>query len=192
MDVSTTTAADALEHTGGIFPVVQYVLAVRSNTSRDSTWTVVVTVNNETTFIATECALELVVRSVQADIAEGEYRETTFAEWAEWQSANGSLAVDFQIVLNPPWNETLGLETANQTFGIGYEAWSAMSSFLSTIFTGSVNAASGNFDFSVASGSYATSDVLEAIFYGDFNATIATCTDQLSCAIVIQRRFGHD
>jgi hypothetical protein len=183
MDVSTTTATNALDHTGGIFPVVQYVLAVGSNTSLDSTWTVVDTVNNETKFIATECAFDLVVHSVQADITEGEYAETKLAEWAKWQSANGSLAVNYQVVLTPPWNESLGLTTANQTFGIGYESWSAISSFLSTIFTGSVNAASGNFGFSAAEGSYATSDALEAIFYGNFNITMPSCTDQLSCAV---------
>ncbi|KAL3487460.1 hypothetical protein BJX62DRAFT_240953 [Aspergillus germanicus] len=183
MDVSTTAATDALEHTGGIFPVVQYVLAVGSNKSPDSTWTIVDTVNNQTKFIAAECALELVVRSVQADITEGEYAETTLAEWDKWQSPNSSLTADYQAVLTPPWNATLGLTTANLTFGIGYEAWSAISSFLSAIFTGSVNAASGSFGFSATEGSYATSDTLEAIFYGDFNTTIASCTDQLSCAI---------
>ncbi|KAL2797288.1 hypothetical protein BJX66DRAFT_335191 [Aspergillus keveii] len=153
MDVSTTAASNALDHTGGIFPVVQYVLSVGSNTSPDSTWTVVDTVNNETKFITTECAFDLVVHSVQADITEGEYAETKLAEWAEWQSANGSLAVNYQVVLTPPWNDSLGLTPPTKRLVLAAE------------------------------GSYATSDVLEAIFYGDFNTTMPSCTDQLSCAV---------
>ncbi|CEL03966.1 hypothetical protein ASPCAL05101 [Aspergillus calidoustus] len=90
MDVLTTTATNALEHTSGIFPVVQYVLGVGSNKSPGATWDIVDTVNNETRFIATECTLELVIRSVQPDITEGEHAETMLAERARWETPHGS------------------------------------------------------------------------------------------------------
>ncbi|KAL4745770.1 hypothetical protein BDW72DRAFT_186100 [Aspergillus terricola var. indicus] len=199
MDVSTTSATKALVYTSSLLPVIQYVLAVGSNNNSQASWDVVDSVNNSTQFIATECALELVIRSVQADITEGTYRETTLAEWSELQTPNGTFN-DYEVVLFPPWNQSLGLAAANKTFGIGFEAWNSISHFLDTIFTGSAYAASGIFGFSASSGSYATSDTLEALFYSDFNKTtststkanstdstengiMASCTDQLSCAI---------
>ncbi|KAL2859417.1 hypothetical protein BJX68DRAFT_261857 [Aspergillus pseudodeflectus] len=125
MDVLTTTATNALEHTSSIFPVVQYVLAVGSNTSPEATWNIVDTVNTEKRFIATECTLELVVRSVQADITEGEYAKTMLTQGARWETPNCSSSANYQVVLTPSENGSLGLTTPSQTFGIGYESWSA-------------------------------------------------------------------
>ncbi|KAL4874723.1 hypothetical protein BJY04DRAFT_233338 [Aspergillus karnatakaensis] len=204
MDVTPTTT-NALVYNNTVFPVIQYVLALDSNTTPDATWDVASLVNNQTIFQATECALQLTILTIQATVTNGVYTETTLSEWSEIETPNATQRASYQVILSPPQDQSPGVaETegaSNRTFGISYEAWSSITAFLNSIFAGSVNAASGHFGFSApneTSGLYATSDVLGALFYGSFRnssvpfltvqgqeevSSASTCTDQLTCAI---------
>ncbi|RAH42521.1 DUF3176 domain-containing protein [Aspergillus brunneoviolaceus CBS 621.78] len=185
MAMAAVASTEALVYTNSTFPVIQYVLAAGSNNNSEATWEIAASINNSTRFLATECALEPIVRSVRAAVSSGTYMETVLTEWSPYYYPNDSSIFEFALI--PP--------TGNTTFGMGYEAWSSLTFFVSTLFTGFVYASSGTFGFAAGSAaSYAVTDTIEAIFYGNFSTTATSptirsynarnqCTDQLSCAV---------
>ncbi|OJJ98496.1 hypothetical protein ASPACDRAFT_1857753 [Aspergillus aculeatus ATCC 16872] len=185
MTMAAVSSTKSLVYTNSTFPVIQYVMAAGSNNNSEATWEIATSINNSTRFLATECALEPIVRNVRATVSSGTYKETVLADWTPYYYPNDPSI--FEFALTP--------SSGNTTFGMGYEAWSSLMTFVSTLFTGYVDASAGTFGFSAgSSSSYAVTDTIEAIFYGNFSPTAASpaimsynarnqCTDQLSCAL---------
>ncbi|PYH81004.1 hypothetical protein BO82DRAFT_384006 [Aspergillus uvarum CBS 121591] len=186
MAMAAITGTESLVYTNSTFPVIQYVLAAGSNNNNSqATWKIATSIDNSTRFLATECALEPIVRSVRVAVSSGTYKEIVVADWTPYYYPNDSATFEF----------ALAPSTGNTTFGMGYEAWSSLMTFISTLFTGSVTASAGTFGFSAGpSSAYAVTDTIEAIFYGNFSTTAASpaimsynarnqCNDQLSCAV---------
>ncbi|GFF52916.1 protein of unknown function DUF3176 [Aspergillus udagawae] len=113
----------------------------------------------------------------------GIYKEKQLAKWTMIDDPV-SMDQSYRIALTPGWNGSYGTQEG-QIYGIGYEAWSAISVFLRELFGGYVTAASDSFSFQrwTQAGPYATTDALEAIFYREFNETNCRDNDQLTCAI---------
>jgi hypothetical protein len=180
MGVTTVDASAALVYQNSSFPVVQYILASVSNS-------VAREIENSTQFTSTECSLESLVRSVKPSVSLSVYQETTLAEWAvlnntaRTESSLGGITLTF----SPNWNNDsgLGLTSPGELFGLGYDSWAAMSMFFEELFAGYVYSGSDNFEFkSTGTGTYATSDTLEALFYGNFSSR-CDINDQLTCAM---------
>jgi hypothetical protein len=139
-------------------------------------------ISNDTRWIATECSLELYVRSVNASVQNSIYQETTLATWSEITYNQTAIpgskdGIYFSFVL--PKNSSLGMKSENEFF-IGYEGYSSMHYGLLSSFNGTVMGISDNLAF----GEYGTisSDILQALFVQNFT-NCATPDDKLSCAM---------
>ncbi|OJJ42091.1 hypothetical protein ASPZODRAFT_105830 [Penicilliopsis zonata CBS 506.65] len=187
MVVTTVESESALVYQNASLPVVQYILARGSNDGTNGGGGIATDINNGTQFIATECALEPLVRSVQASVSQGVYQETLLADWATVNTTAPMDAgySDFRVAFSPGWKNSsgLGLNSPGELFALGFEAWDSMIVFFEALFEGFVSAGSDVFEFEPSGAdSYATTDALEAIFYGNFSSSCAV-DDQLTCAM---------
>ncbi|KAJ9299788.1 hypothetical protein DTO271G3_2672 [Paecilomyces variotii] len=166
------------------FPVIQYILIKGTNEDPLTGGLVFSEFVNNTQFAATECVLQPIVKSFRASVTLGVYKETKSAEWTAINITNKEITEDLKFALTPNWNESYGMKQ-DQTFGMGYEAWSSINTFITELFQGKVEAASDTLGFNPTSEGrvYATTDALEAIFYNRFNESSCKDNDQLSCAI---------
>ncbi|KAL4744948.1 hypothetical protein BDW72DRAFT_187608 [Aspergillus terricola var. indicus] len=130
-----------------------------------------------TTWEATECTIEPIVRSFRASVTNNIYADETLAIWNNYTMGSDPTALGYAF--NPPWGSALGMQQHNQTFTYGVAANQALSYFLTTSFGGyfwrTQNLQQGyNPDYSGPL--YAPSDVLQALAMGD----IVGCSDQLA------------
>jgi hypothetical protein len=183
MVISTLSQKSRSVYRNSSFPVVQYILAVGSNDHPSTGGGISTKIGNSTQFAATECALQPYVRRFEASVIMGVYKEKPLATWTV---VDNSVSVDqkYRITLTPAWNESYGMQEG-QIYGIGYEAWSAITVFLEELFGGYIIAASDSFSFqrSTQRGTYATTEALEAIFYQKLNETNCQVNDLLTCAL---------
>ncbi|KAJ6125759.1 hypothetical protein N7523_003379 [Penicillium sp. IBT 18751x] len=185
-------------HQNSIFPVIQYILANGFNQKAAEGGMMANDIGNTTEFIATECALQPIVRSFNASVNMGVYQEEQLAEWADIMTNYGyggnntpfSLpadvpAGDYGFLLDPSWKETFGMKE-DQFFTMTYEAMTAIRVFLADLFSGYALAQSDSFSFQRTddnTGAYATGDALEAIFFNNVTQLGCLDNDQLTCAI---------
>ena len=139
-------------------------------------------INNDTRWIASECTLEPIVRSVQPSVRFATYTETTIDIWTQisWFGIAPSNVISNPNAnvlywgIQPPWGASKGMGK-DQFFGLGYEAYSAIFVTLQQFFTGNVTEESDVFTFG------GNQDVIESLFYGTFSQC-ATPSDKLRCA----------
>ncbi|KAK6814647.1 hypothetical protein RU639_009324 [Aspergillus parasiticus] len=141
-------------------------------------------------YVATECALELVVRSVQAQVSGSVYSERMLAEWNgvdvwydENQGANGSSLV-------PEWDDRSLLGGAGGgvgNFTLFPKSQATIVQFLEPLFSGEIYSGMMSLIFR-ASGdqldtSYATADVMEALLLGNITGCADVQSNRFSCAM---------
>lgn len=93
--------------------------------------------------------------------------------------------IGIEIVLSPQWKNGsgLGLTSPGELFALGFESWNSITNFFENLFTGYVDASSDVFEIQgTGTGTYATTDTLEALFYGNFSSS-CDVDDQLTCAM---------
>ncbi|KAL4742967.1 hypothetical protein BDV11DRAFT_216176 [Aspergillus similis] len=141
-------------------------------------------------YVATECALELVVRSVQAQVRGSVYSESVLAEWDgvdvwydEEQSANGSSLV-------PEWDDRSLLGGAGGGIGnftLFPKSQATIIQFLEPLFSGEVYSGMTSLIFRASddqlSTSYATADVMEALLLGNITNCADVQSNRFSCAM---------
>jgi hypothetical protein len=139
-------------------------------------------------YVATECVLELVVRSVRAQVRGSVYSERVLAEWDsvevwydETHAANGSSLV-------PEWEDRSLLgHGGGGNFTLFPASQTTLVQFLEPLFSGEVYSSMMNLVFR-ASGeqlgtSYATADVMEALLLGNITGCAGVQRSRFSCAM---------
>ncbi|KAL2831566.1 hypothetical protein BDW59DRAFT_140297 [Aspergillus cavernicola] len=140
---------------------------------------VAISPSNETSWEATECTIEPIIRSFRASVINNTYTDETLAIWT-----NSTVSSDPQgFAFNPPWGHELGMEP-NQTFTLGLTASAAIGFFLDTIFGGSFWRSglhqSYQADFNNL---YAASDILQALGQGDISGCSYELAGRLNCTM---------
>ena len=189
MAVTTVNAGQALVYQNSSFPVVQYILASGSNNNPQSPGLGIESnIDNNTQFVATECTLQPLVRSVKPFVSLGVYQETILAEWTVLNNTLSTVSSDF---LTPKWNNSsgLGLTSTSELFGFGANSWNAIIMFFENIFAGNITVGVpdifeilASIDGRTTLGAYAAMDTLEALFYSNFSSSCDK-GDQLTCAM---------
>jgi hypothetical protein len=128
-----------------------------------------------TTWEATECTIEPIVRSFRAAVHNNVYSEETLDVWNTYtESTDPQLA---GYAFQPPWGPELGMPIANQTFTYGLAANAALGYFLDINFGGYFWRDPRNQAFNPGETSlYAAPDILQALGFGE----ILGCSDQLA------------
>lgn len=165
-------------------PVIQRLEATEANTRIDGKQFLSIAETN--TFIATECTLQPIVRSVNASVSNSRYEETTRKEWdIATKFSNDTYYPDvvFGSSLVPDWNEDLG-NHAGQNFTISAFSRAAIADFMSTIFSGNVSSTSENLSYNRDKiENYATEDTLAALLYGDISGCADPNTKRFECVM---------
>ncbi|KAL3480062.1 hypothetical protein BJX99DRAFT_244514 [Aspergillus californicus] len=142
-------------------------------------WWAVGVPSSETTWEATECTIEPIVRSFRASVHNNIYSDETLAVWNNYTDASiesGSEASGYAF--RPPWGPELGVALPNQTFTYGLTSNVALSRFLDINLggyfwrNGNLHQAFNPDDTSL----YAAPDVLQALGLGQ----IVGCSDELA------------
>ncbi|OOF98233.1 hypothetical protein ASPCADRAFT_404019 [Aspergillus carbonarius ITEM 5010] len=105
VETNTYTGFTPLVYTNSTFPVIQFLIASEANTVPAAEVASAVLKNR--TYVATECTLQPIVRSVQASVNGSVYQETILAESIQAGPSNGTLPYS----LAPSWNDTLGMQS---------------------------------------------------------------------------------
>ncbi|KAJ6031575.1 hypothetical protein N7540_002307 [Penicillium herquei] len=126
------------------FPVIQYIMAMGSNDNPLAGGGISTEIGNTTQFVATECALQPVVRSINSSVTMGVYEEKYLAEWPALDDTTTTFSYTYSF--QPPWNESLGVK-GSQNFGLAFEVWDSLWSFFESLFAGYVVAGSDHFAF---------------------------------------------
>jgi hypothetical protein len=126
---------------------------------------------------AMECALIPIVRSFRITVTNGTYREETLATWT-----NGTTNPRGGYYLYPPWGPELGMKH-NQSFGLSAPTMKSMDGFFKSIFTGNAKLSPPNVEFNSYGGSYAGTDIIQAILYAKITGCTATTADKLRCVM---------
>ncbi|CAI7618969.1 unnamed protein product [Penicillium glandicola] len=136
---------------------------------------------NKTKWQAMECSLFPTVRSFLPTVTNGIYHEKTLDTWTnstfEYEPSPG-------YYLNPPWGPEMGMEH-NQSFVLGSLSAAAMGWFFQDIFTGRAKISSlfGVTFMSSGDGMYTTTDVIQAISYGNITGCTDNTAERLRCAM---------
>jgi hypothetical protein len=97
---------------------------------------------NQMKFIATECALAPCVRAAQATVKQASYSKSTPKHWFNQanntdNTGNANDTSPWFLMSTPPWGPELGV-AEDQTFGITYEAFNALNTYIRYLFSGTV------------------------------------------------------
>jgi hypothetical protein len=152
-------------------------------------------ISKSTKFIATECALPLVVESWKSSVGQvnqtsadvSPYQEELLDTWMDRML--DPLADDptytgdtLFLMVNPKVNPELGVYKG-QRFGIPLAAYNSLVLFLGDIFEGYIAQVSDNLIFNPsASPTGSSMDVLQAIYFGNFT-NCDTPEDKVQCAV---------
>ncbi|KAH8690536.1 hypothetical protein BGW36DRAFT_364108 [Talaromyces proteolyticus] len=137
-----------------------------------------------TSWLATECSLEPMVRSFNASVNNSAYSETTIATWSnqDTQVVNGTSV----RALQPPWGSEMGTQP-NQTFQIYSESLASINEFLTELFTGNAygdNTGMGRLLFRTDSSQiYAALDVIQTLTMGNITGCGFEAAEKLSCSM---------
>jgi hypothetical protein len=166
--------------------LLQSIMAIGLNSSEGGAMTQAI--SNDTEWIATECSLELHVRSVNASVRKSIYQETTLGTWSDvhFPKADPSTLIPSSIytdniywMFNVPENLRLGV-SKNDVFAIGYYGYSSIRNNLRQSFNGTITGVSDSLQFGVPG--TISSDILQTIFVQDFTNG-ATPKHKLTCAM---------
>ena len=163
-------------------PVIQRIEAVEAN-SVNGTEVAGVILENPT-YVATECTLEPIVRSVRASVTRSRYKEDNLAEWSGGYkfSQSGTPIAGYGFI--PKWNESLGMHSG-QKFTLAPFSALTIRDFIEQLFTGYAGASNMALSFNRDPGtsSYATTDVIEMLLYGELAGCENLKTDRFRCAM---------
>ncbi|OQE05885.1 hypothetical protein PENVUL_c021G08489 [Penicillium vulpinum] len=129
---------------------------------------------------AMECALMPTVRSFRTSVTNGIYHEETLAIWKNLTPIlQGS---DYSF--NPPWRPNMGIEH-NQSFLLSVLSIQAMEGFFKNIFTGRAELTSqyGMIFSSYGGGSYAGTDIIQAISHDNITGCNVNTAEKLGCVM---------
>lgn len=171
-------------YTNATFPVIQRIEAVGANVPEELS--IAMNIRDDPIYVATECSLEPIVRSVKTSVNSSVYKETTLAEWNEievWydehQDING-------YSLLPNWNQSLGIHPG-QNFTLSPESHATISLFMESLFSGKVQTGMLQLIFDTTAdknvSSYATGDFMEAFMYGDIPGCADNKNDRFGCVM---------
>ncbi|KAI0543232.1 hypothetical protein GGR58DRAFT_509944 [Xylaria digitata] len=141
-------------------------------------------ITNKTQWVATECALEVFVRSSQASVQDSTYQETTLASWSDtvtapWNTSFDAMYVGFTV----PENISLGVHKTDR-FILGRGAKASMYFGLLEWFNGTVIGSYGTpFTFDPVYGSSVgttSGDIMGALMLQQY-ANCARPEDKFKC-----------
>jgi hypothetical protein len=131
--------------------------------------------SGDTTWEATECTIEPIVRSFRAAVHNNIYSEQTIDVWNTYTESTDPQLAGYEF--QPSWGPELGMSAANQTFTYGLAANVALNRFLDINFGGYFWRSPRDQAFNPEGISlYAAPDVLQALGFGE----ILGCSDQLA------------
>lgn len=128
---------------------------------------------SNTTWAASECAIQPIVRSFRAQVTNNTYSDQTLAIWTNYTTDKSG-----SMLFTPPWGPELGINTPGQTFKIYWSSTVAIGNFFQAIFGGEFWQ-QGSFSQAFHADStveYAATDVMQAIGFAD----MAGCTKDLA------------
>ncbi|KAL4893169.1 Mus7/MMS22 family-domain-containing protein [Aspergillus ambiguus] len=161
-------------YTNATLPVIQRIEAVVA--SSEDGWTVAQEVRDNPIYVATECSLEPIVRSIKASVNSSVYHETVLAEWS-------NVEVWYDRPLVPDWNESLGVYPG-QNFTLSSKSQATITQFMKSLFSGNAYASTLNLEFStIGLELHATPDVMEAFMYGNITGCADIERDRFGCAM---------
>lgn len=160
--------------------IVQSIRALGLDPSKGGSMTQ--DISNTTKWVATECSLELQIRSVNVSVQNSNYYEETLATWSKIvydqdrvvQGAPEGLYFSFVVPKDP----SLGIHNPGD-FYIGYNGHSSLQLSLLDNLNGTVFGFGDNLDFGDA-GTVA-SDVLQTLFVSNFTTCVDSTRDKMSC-----------
>lgn len=178
------SSSQPVVYTNATFPVIQRIEAVGANVPEELS--IAMNIRDDPIYVATECSLEPIVRSVKTSVNSSVYKETTLAEWNEievWydehQDING-------YSLLPNWNQSLGIHPG-QNFTLSPESHATISLFMESLFSGKVQTGMLQLIFDTTAdknvSSYATGDFMEAFMYGDIPGCADNKNDRFGCVM---------
>ncbi|EXJ57865.1 uncharacterized protein A1O5_12423 [Cladophialophora psammophila CBS 110553] len=135
-------------------------------------------ITNDTKWIATECSLEIYVRSVNASVRNAVYYETTLDTWSDTalpDVAPNGLFLRFIV----PENHSLGVLEGDEFF-LGWDAWDSIYYEMLPMFSGIVSGYLDDLDFGDDAPGDAAYNVLQALFIQNFT-DCATPDEKLCC-----------
>jgi len=158
-------------------PVVQYLKSTVGMGKMDAS----------TTFTATECSLDICIKSIQPVVQNAVYSEEELELYCSSYDTTNSTLVDIQ--LDPPQSWEIQNRGLYPGMVFGLDGRTTLAAFIRTLFSGSVNRGAIIL-FEGGSDLYAASDALQAIYNGNFtNCANASSNDNglrndtLSCAM---------
>lgn len=178
------SSSQPIVYTNATLPVIQRIEAVVA--SAEEGQNIASDIRDDPIYVATECSLEPIVRSVKAYVNSSVYNETTLAEWSEvkvWYdeqySSNG-------YSLLPNWNQSLGIHPG-QNFTLFPKSHATIRLFMKSLFSGKAQTSMMQLAFvpigDQYGSSYATADVIEAFMYGNVTGCADTKNDRFGCAM---------
>ncbi|KAJ5394216.1 uncharacterized protein N7487_011857 [Penicillium crustosum] len=165
-------------------PVIQRIQAVVPRTKEG--WNIASYIRDHPRYVATECSLEPVVRSVRAYVNSSVYNETTLAEWPKAEAWKDKTKSNYGYSLLPDWNSSLGIQPG-QNFTLFPSSHSTISLFMESLFSGKAQTDMMQLAF-VPTGnqygfSYAVADVIQAFMYGNVTGCADIENDRFVCAM---------
>ncbi|KAL5342254.1 hypothetical protein BJX70DRAFT_410909 [Aspergillus crustosus] len=172
--VQPTNAPNALVYKNATAAVWQYLTPTMEIGTRR--------IPPNTTWAATECSIEPIIRSFRPTVRQTEYSDETLDVWIKYENrTTPSSAYNFK----PPWGPERGLQP-NQTFEYSFLSHVALVQFLQTILSGylgqSSTAAAYTADQPFAE-NYASRDILQAFGQGNIHGCDAEPVGRLSCSM---------
>lgn len=157
-----------------------------------------ITVNNDTQWAATECTIYPCARRIGGETENNNYTETydtitnpgqaPVDSWCEWVEADQDLLPaalgDVNVLIQPPPWPAGSNASERLSLGLIDESCRSIEAFFFGAFNGSAIAMSDIFEFKAGDiPSYASSDILSAIYYGKFSGCNADNKDPIYCAM---------
>ncbi|KAL4915650.1 hypothetical protein BDW62DRAFT_219218 [Aspergillus aurantiobrunneus] len=171
-------------YTNATLPVIQRIEAVVA--SGKEGWYIASEVRDDPRYVATECSLEPIVRSVRASVNSSVYEETILAEWIQgelWEDPQQPSHSGYSLI--PNWNESLGVRPG-QNFTLFPKSHATITLFMESLFSGDAYTSLMSLVFRPAGmqyASYATADIMEAFLYGNITGCVDIANDRFGCAM---------
>ncbi|KAJ5479208.1 hypothetical protein N7530_004717 [Penicillium desertorum] len=177
------SSSQPIVYTNATLPVIQRIEAVVA--SGEEGWNMASAIREDARYVATECSLEPIVRSVKASVNSSVYSETVLAEWTKVEVWHDSQNSGDGHSLIPNWNESLGIHPG-QNFTLFPRSHATITLFMKSLFSGDAYASMMRLIFrpiEAEYGSSATADVMEAFMYGNVTGCAVTENDRFGCAM---------
>ncbi|KAI9926902.1 hypothetical protein MW887_004001 [Aspergillus wentii] len=177
------SSSQPIVYTNATLPVFQRIEAVEANMYEGED--IASKIRDNPRYVATECSLEPIVRSVKAFVNSSVYSETVLAEWTNVESWYDTLNSSNGYYFLPNWNQGLGVHPG-QNFTLAPKSQATISLFLESLFSGKAYSTMMNLVFQPFTTSYglsATADVMEAFMYGNITGCADPGNDRFGCVM---------